>query len=229
VLHIGVGRQGCQGKRCPVGDAPGTQLQALDLVQARQQLPPLLFVAERWHRLHVQKVESDTAIRADGDQSELLPSVVDGGSSRCRPYLPPNGWYDPPMFELSRIFLDKAEENLAAAQSEFAGRRYNSCASRCYYACFQGAVYALMRAGIQSPSRTGEWGHDFVQAEFNGQLINRRKLYPSHLRDILQQTYALRIKADYELDHVTEVRVTRALRRTTEFVDAIRSGEDETR
>lgn len=133
------------------------------------------------------------------------------------------------MFELSRILLDKAEENLAAAQSELASGRYNGCASRCYYACFQGAIYALIRAGIRSPSRTGEWGHDFVQAEFNGQLINRRKLYPSHLRDTLQQTYAVRIKADYELDHVTEVRATRALRRTTEFVDAIRRDGDGTR
>ncbi len=87
----------------------------------------------------------------------------------------------------------KAEENLDAAESELAQRRYNTCASRCYYACFQAAIYALMKAGIRPPSRTGEWGHDFVQAEFNGQLINRRKLYQSNLRDALQQTYALRV------------------------------------
>ena len=127
------------------------------------------------------------------------------------------------MLDLSRIFLEKAEENLAAAESEFANRRYNSCASRCYYACFQGAIFALMRAGIRPAGRTGEWGHDFVQAEFNGQLINRRKLYPSNLRDALQQTYTLRVKADYELDHVSEVRAARALRRTAEFVEAISS------
>jgi streptomycin 6-kinase len=126
------------------------------------------------------------------------------------------------MIELARIFLEKAEENLAAARSEYASHRYNSCASRCYYACFQAAIYALIRAGIRPPSRTGEWGHDFVQAEFNGQLISRRKLYPGHLRDVLQQTYALRVKADYELDHVSEVRAARALRRATEFVETIR-------
>ena len=107
--------------------------------------------------------------------------------------------------------------------------RYNSCASRCYYACFQAAVYALIRAGIGPPSRTGEWGHHFVQAEFNGQLINRRKLYPSDLRDVLQQTYALRVKADYEFDRVSDVRAARALRRATEFVEAIRRGGDGSR
>lgn len=126
------------------------------------------------------------------------------------------------MIDLARIFLEKADENLAAAESEFANRRYNSCASRCYYACFQAAIYALMRAGIQSPAQTGEWGHDFVQAQFNGQLINRRKLYSGDLRDALHQTYALRVKADYELDHVSELRVARALRTTTDFVEAIR-------
>jgi uncharacterized protein (UPF0332 family) len=40
------------------------------------------------------------------------------------------------MLDLNQIYLDKAEENLAAAESEFANRRYNSSASRCYYACF---------------------------------------------------------------------------------------------
>ena len=33
-------------------------------------------------------------------------------------------------------FLAKAEENLAAAESELAHGRYNSCANRSYYACF---------------------------------------------------------------------------------------------
>ncbi len=126
------------------------------------------------------------------------------------------------MIELEQVFLEKAEENLQAAESEFANRRYNSCASRCYYACFQAAIYALARAGIRLPSRSGEWGHDFVQAQFIGRLINRRKIYPADLRDALQQTYALRIKADYEMDHVSEMRVARALRRVTAFVDAVR-------
>jgi uncharacterized protein (UPF0332 family) len=128
------------------------------------------------------------------------------------------------MIELDRVYLEKAEENLDAADSEFANRRYNSCASRCYYACFQAAIYALSQAGIQPPGRSGQWGHDFVQAQFNGQLINRRKLYPANLRSVLAETYSLRETADYQRDLVTEVRARRALSKTTDFVAAIRSG-----
>jgi hypothetical protein len=69
-------------------------------------------------------------------------------------------------------FLGKAEENLAAAESEFANRRYNSTPNRCYYACFQAAVYALLKEGIRPPNRPEVWGDDFVQAQFNGLLIH---------------------------------------------------------
>src|SRR5437879_11220379 len=98
------------------------------------------------------------------------------------------------------FFLVKAVESLQGAQSEFANRRYNNCANRCYYACFQAAIYALIRAGVRPTGRSGEWGHDFVQARFNGELIARRKLYPSRLRAARRQPYTLREKADYELE-----------------------------
>jgi uncharacterized protein (UPF0332 family) len=45
-------------------------------------------------------------------------------------------------------YLEKAIESLAGAESEFANRRYNNCANRCYYAMFQAAIAALMAAGI---------------------------------------------------------------------------------
>ena len=86
------------------------------------------------------------------------------------------------------VFLAKAQESLAGAESEFANGRYNNCANRCYYACFQAGIAALIRAGVQPKSADRLWGHDFVQAEFVGRLINRRKLYPSTLRDAYEQT-----------------------------------------
>lgn len=77
-----------------------------------------------------------------------------------------------------QAFLTKAEENLASATSEFVNGRYNACANRCYYACFQAAIAALMQAGIRPPrGAQGAWGHAFVQAQFAGELVNRRKLY----------------------------------------------------
>lgn len=125
------------------------------------------------------------------------------------------------MQEPDRVFLEKAEENLEAAQSEFISRRYNSSASRSYYACFQAAIYALAAAGIR-PSRE-QWGHDFVQAQFNGELINRRRLYPASLRGVLNQNYTLRERADYTTDRVNEIRASRAVARSEEFLESVRS------
>lgn len=47
------------------------------------------------------------------------------------------------MIEVAEIFLAKAEESFYGALSELSNRRYNNCASRCYYASFQAAIYAL--------------------------------------------------------------------------------------
>ena len=52
------------------------------------------------------------------------------------------------MQQLDQVYLEKAEQNLAAAQSEFINGRYDSSASRSYYACFQAAIYALAGTGI---------------------------------------------------------------------------------
>src|SRR4051812_3470914 len=107
------------------------------------------------------------------------------------------------MMELADDYFDKAQECLAGAQSEYVNDRYNNCANRCYYASFQAAVSALVRAGVHPPGRSEEWGHDFVQAQFIGQLINRRKLYPTALRSTLEQNYRLRQVADYRRDNVS--------------------------
>jgi hypothetical protein len=65
----------------------------------------------------------------------------------------------------------------------------------------------LILEGIGVPGASEHWGHDFVQGQFVGQLINRRKLYPTSLRPTLEQNYRLREVADYRRrDHVTEVR-----------------------
>jgi hypothetical protein len=65
------------------------------------------------------------------------------------------------------------------------------------------------------------WSHAFVPAQFDGQLIGRRKLYPPELRSVLARNYALRQKADYEQGLVTQTEASWALRRTRSFVQAI--------
>lgn len=127
------------------------------------------------------------------------------------------------MDEIQQIFFAKAEECLAGAESEFVNGRYNNAANRCYYACFHAAIAALAREGIES--KGSHWSHAFVQAQFAGDLINRRKVYPASLRDTLNQNLALRHRADYELQYISEPQAWRSLRRTRTFIEAIGSPE----
>ena len=122
--------------------------------------------------------------------------------------------------ERMTIFLAKAIESLAGAESEFINGRFNNCANRCYYATFQAAIAALLRETIK-PTAEHSWGHPFVQAQFAGTLVNRRKLYPAGLRDTLSQNMILRHRADYEEQRLTEAQAQRALRRTRDFLNAI--------
>ncbi|MBX3069006.1 MAG: HEPN domain-containing protein [Thermomicrobiales bacterium] len=120
----------------------------------------------------------------------------------------------------SELYLLKAEECLSGAESEFANRRYQNCANRAYYACYQASVAGLLRAGIR-PSGS-RWGHDTVQALFVGELINRRKQYPSNLRDTFERLFLLRQTGDYAADFVSEIQAARALRRARDFVSTVR-------
>lgn len=95
------------------------------------------------------------------------------------------------MPDLSDALFDKAEESLAGAVSEFEFGRYNNVANRAYYACFQAAVAALALAGIRPQGGRDVWGHSFVQSQFAGQLISRRKRFPAELRNVLSEMFTL--------------------------------------
>lgn len=131
------------------------------------------------------------------------------------------------MVDAADVFLAKARESLAGAESEFRHGRYNNCANRCYYACLQGAIHALTRAGIKP--RNDQWSHSFVQAQFVGQLINRRKVFPASLRDILERAFAIRVTADYEAEQVNHLRAERILRSAREFHNAIWAAQGDQR
>ena len=126
-----------------------------------------------------------------------------------------------------QAYLAKAEENVASAASELVNGRYNACANRCYYAAFQAAVAALIQAGIRPPrGARGEWGHAFVQAQFAGELIMRRKLYPAALRDVLPRLQVTRRRADYEPTAVSQTQATRSLRMAQDLVTAVQGGRE---
>ena len=118
---------------------------------------------------------------------------------------------------LRHTMLVKAEENLASAASEFANDRYNPVANRAYYACYHAAIVALLEAGIQPTHPRGQWSHAGVQAQFAGQLVTRRKVYPPALRDTLPRLEALREQADYEASFVSRREASQALERAYTF------------
>lgn len=128
------------------------------------------------------------------------------------------------MAEATDVFLAKAEACLASAETELANGRYDNVANRCYYSCFPAAVAALEAAGLRpTGSANARWSHAVVQSLFVGVLINRRKRYPGNLRDVLTVAFALRQTGDYTRDRVSEREARLVLRRSREFVEAIRS------
>lgn len=123
------------------------------------------------------------------------------------------------------VFIEKALAALAGAESELAAGRYDNVANRCYYACFQAAIAALEAEGMRPSGGAGaRWSHQAVRAQFDGVLIGRRKRYPSHLREALSESSFARQTADYTRDRITERDARRVLRRSREFVEAIRTG-----
>jgi uncharacterized protein (UPF0332 family) len=120
-----------------------------------------------------------------------------------------------------QAYLDKAVESLAGAESELSNRRFNNCANRCYYACFQAAVAALLAGDIQIRLPGKQVRHEYIQGQFAGILISRRKRYASSLRNALAENQLLRHAADYEMTPISEIQAHRAVRRSRDFVDAI--------
>lgn len=131
------------------------------------------------------------------------------------------------MIDLATLSMVKAVESLAGAESELDNGRYNNSANRSYYACFQAAVAALTREGMQPAGE--QWSHEAVPASFDGILINRRKLYPTEQRGTLDRLHILRLRADYGVQLVSEVEMSRALRRARAFVAAVQERGGATR
>lgn len=124
------------------------------------------------------------------------------------------------MSAVSDAFLAKARESLAGATSELANGRANNTANRAYYAAFQAAIAALDLAGIHPPTSTSEWSRSFVKSQFAGVLVNRRKLYPANLRDVLPQLAGLREVGDYRVMPVSARQASRSLTRAAALVGA---------
>lgn len=122
------------------------------------------------------------------------------------------------MFEsVKSEFLTKAKENIKAAEVLFENQLYNACANRAYYAAFQAAIAALTAIGIE----TDRLSHDAIQANFAVEFIQRRKIYPSHLKSYLMDLQAVRDDADYKGRLVSKKVTLRQLRKAKEFVERV--------
>ena len=120
-----------------------------------------------------------------------------------------------------REWLEKAEQSLRGAESEFANQRYDNAANRAYYACFQAAIAALIAAGEHPLAGKGTRSHSAIQAMFAAQLIHRRKIYPADLAAFLPNTYSLRDQADYTPLITSEAEAKRALDKAHRFVTVV--------
>lgn len=119
-------------------------------------------------------------------------------------------------------FFDKAEENLRAAQICFDSGLYNACANRAYYAALHAAVAALAHRGI----KRDKIDHGQVQADFSGELINRRKIYPAKMKSYLYDMQLVRNKADYSQDNITQQRAGRWFAKIKELIGLIKKESD---
>ncbi len=118
-----------------------------------------------------------------------------------------------------QIWIDKAGENLAAAQTCFDHGHFNACANRLYYAMFHAAVAILAKKGLLAI--TQKIGHDWLQANFSRQLIHQRKTFNAKFRSYLSDAQSLRDIADYKLFSVSKNAALGELRKAKEFVHAI--------
>lgn len=113
-------------------------------------------------------------------------------------------------------FLEKAKENLEAAELLFEAGLYNASANRAYYAAFQGTIAALSDA-----KKLNNKTHKNVQADFSRELIQRRKVYSGRLKSYLTDMQEVRNKADYQTVSVSKKVAQRQLKRAVEFVRAV--------
>ena len=114
-------------------------------------------------------------------------------------------------------FLEKAHENLQAAQLCFDHALYNACANRTYYASLHAAIAALEHKRITRE----KIDHKCIQADFSEKLITRQKVYPAKFKSYLPDMQMVRNIADYTDTHVSKKQAHLWLSRAKELIDAV--------
>ncbi len=89
-------------------------------------------------------------------------------------------------------FLERAEENLKAAELLFEAELFNASANRAYYSAFQISLVLLWNKGFEP-----KIDHKNVLSLFINEFINKKKIFPSNYKAELYNLQDIRNKADY--------------------------------
>ncbi|TAE33408.1 MAG: HEPN domain-containing protein [Candidatus Kapaibacterium sp.] len=116
---------------------------------------------------------------------------------------------------MKESFLERAKENLDAAEMLLERERFNASANRSYYAAFHAALAALFHFGYKP-----DIDHKPVQASFNSFLIHQRKVFPSDMKSSLLQMLNVRVEADYRTG-IGRKKALAQLKQASQFLQTI--------
>jgi uncharacterized protein (UPF0332 family) len=114
-------------------------------------------------------------------------------------------------------FMEKARDNLKAAQLCLENGFLNASANRAYYAAFHAAVAILAHKGF----RKDRIDHEWAQAQFNAKLIRGKKVFPSKIKSYLPDMQSIRNIADYREINVGKKAAVKQVAKATEMVGLI--------
>ncbi len=99
-----------------------------------------------------------------------------------------------------RLYLDRAQEDLVAAESNIQQGFYGVAISRAYYAMFYAATATLASQELSRSKHSG------VHSAFGEHFVKTGLIEPEYAR-MLINAFDSRLDADYEADFVTDRRV----------------------
>lgn len=116
---------------------------------------------------------------------------------------------------MQNLYKNKAIENIKAAEILFENDCYNASANRAYYAAFHATISLLYSIGIEP-----KIDHRTIQSLFSEQFVNRRKVFSSKHKGVLENLQDKRNDADYKMG-VSKKVAKNQLSTSSEFVKSI--------
>jgi uncharacterized protein (UPF0332 family) len=119
---------------------------------------------------------------------------------------------------MKETFLQRSQQNIAAANLLLEANLHDASANRSYYAVFDAALVACLSFGVAV-----EPDYAKVLSAFSKELIARRKVFASSLKEQLYELQRTRIRADYGASPVSKNMAHYSLR-TAQTIVTIISG-----